>query len=1283
MKATKAKKYFTIFIVMIICIAMVFGIAACTPTIKESEVDVSGEDTANVKNGNFERASGTTYPLTPESWTASPGQTGGSSATPTDEDSIINGVISVDENEYNSNKRRWGNLDNPGTHEGAEGDRMLMIYNKVDNAYRYTLSSITLTKGKYYLLTMWVKTVNVEGFGASVYVTNSAYGEVKNIDTQSQWVQYSFYIESSVINDYSINLSIGLGEGGLSDGKLAKGYAFFDDIFLNEIDAATYNSATENDYTQKYTLTLPDRDFDYINSSSTQPYSLSSSYTALSGEDVSTGSSYVTRGIVDTSLSDASVFSKKISIDGSSSNTITIPAIEPMDAAQSSRMLLIASTNATTMTTVGYRSTRQMRFSFGENNYYKLSIRVASYICEGAGAYIKLTEGSNDKSDKYQISDIVTNGEWSVATFYIQSNQVRNRDFYIEFWLGDGGNLETGKLSRGYAFFDYITLEEINEEEFNTRPTTSLSCTVDLTDDTENLIKTDFTNGTNGDYFVASSYVDENDETVIRDNIATYEFITTTAWDANKYSDISNPLSPTDASSYICIIHHSEPTITKLNYSENGNIYPFAIVPNRTYRIALWVKTEKALSKTGISVNIIKEEDGKQTTVTNISDFNSADNTINEAYNGYTELVFYIEGSTLTNSDDVAADTVNIGIEILFGNGSKYNSAKFAKGYAFIANVNMQEISYSEYSNATTSSTVIKKSLSETSPAVSNGGFDSIDKTDTEFDINGYPVRYEEDDVDKLNPEYILGNPTNWSETDENENFDAGIINKNNTNLVSKYNLGTNIYNGYPFEAGAPNFMFIGANSAIIEGTSAYGYSLNSGNKISLSSNSYYKVTVWLKLYKGTASIVIKNSTDSKETVFKITQSDASLSADNVEFKQYDLYVEVGMTSASLTVSVYLGDYSSTSNTYSADDRLIFDSVQYITIDSEKFNNAVTSDTVKKESYVVDGFDTTSDYSETTSTVSPSGWTGALVDSNASSSSSDLKSGVLSKEHSFTENWLTSEELSQIFGTFSHEITDGDRTTTETLDTGNYVLVIDGLNPTTYKYTTSSSTTFSSGTKQYEVSVWVMTQNIEGEKGAFIRLLINKKTYTFENINTEGQWKKYTFMVQTSANKSLSSIYIALGIGDTGEENYVKGRAFFDNVTLREVTDVKVGESTYFDYVVPAETVENEEGEETSVTEKFDTNYKMRLVFTDDLSVETETEPEDNNTPTNDYFWLIISSAVVGGIIILVVLVYYGRKLYIKQIKPRMKKKKEKANYNIAEEDDKNDKHLDEFKDKE
>ena len=83
MKATKAKKYFTIFIVMIICIAMVFGIAACTPTIKESEVDVSGEDTANIKNGNFERASGTTYPLTPESWTASPGQTGGSSATPT------------------------------------------------------------------------------------------------------------------------------------------------------------------------------------------------------------------------------------------------------------------------------------------------------------------------------------------------------------------------------------------------------------------------------------------------------------------------------------------------------------------------------------------------------------------------------------------------------------------------------------------------------------------------------------------------------------------------------------------------------------------------------------------------------------------------------------------------------------------------------------------------------------------------------------------------------------------------------------------------------------------------------------------------------------------------------------------------------------------------------------------------------------------------------------------------------------------------------------------------
>ena len=1279
MKSFKTRKYLTAFLVFIICLSMVFTIVACNPQIKDSDVDVSGEDTANILNGNFERATGTTYPLTPESWSGSAGQTGGSSATPTDEDSLANGIISVNNKEYDSNKRRWGNLTNPGLHEGAEGDRILMINNKVDNAYRYTLSNVTLAKSKYYLVTLWIKTVDVEGFGASLYLTNSVYFEIKNINTNGEWVKYSFYIETSDINAYTMNISVGLGESGLTDGKLAKGYLFVDDIYMGESNAGAYNSATVNSTTQKYSLTLPDNDFNYTSSSSSQPYSLSSSYTAISGDGVSTGSSYVSRGIVDTSIKNASIFTKTISIDGT--NNVTIPALDPLDDKQSSKMLLIAATNSTTKTTVGYRSSRQMRFNFGSGKYYKLSIRVASYICEGDGGYIKLTQGSDDKSSKYQIKDISTNGEWTTCSFYIKSNEVRNRDFFIEFWLGDGGSNETGKLSRGYVFYDYITLDSINEEEFNLRPSSELVCTVDLTDGTENIIKTNFSNGDNKDNFAIASYIDDNDNEVVRDNIASYEFLSVNSWNETKYPDIANPLTPTDSASYICLINHKEPTISRLNYTENNDKYPFEIIPNKIYRLALWVKTEKAASGTGLNINLIREVDGEQTTIQSISNFNSSEKGDANSYNGYTEIVFYIEGSALVNIDGSdpgtgkPADTVKIGLEILFGSGSKYSSSLFAKGYAFITNANMQEIDYTEYSNVSTSDTVLKHSLYDGKSSVTNGNFNTVDKTDAYFDGNGNAIKSKDD------TSMIPAKPLNWTESAKNDKFTAGIINYNNSTLLTDFNLGakSDIYNGYPYAAGAPNFMYIGANENITEGISAYGYSLSTGNKLSLSANTYYKVTVWLKLYYGKASIVVKNSTDNKQTIYKIEQTDPGES--NVEFKAYDLYIEVGMSSASLTISVYLGDIESKNNTYTENDRLIFDSVQYITIDSDKFNSTEATSSVKSVSYVVDGFDTSSDYGDTTSTVSPTGWTGALVDSSASSSSSDLKSGILSKEHSYTTNWLESTDLEKIFGSFNHEITDGERKTTETLDTGNYVLVIDALNATTYKYTTSSSTSFSSGKKQYEVSVWVMTQNIEEGKGAFVKLLINKKTYSFDNINTNGVWKKYTFMIQTSKNNSLSSIYVALGIGKEGKDNYVKGRAFFDDVTIREITNVKVGDSTLFDYTVPAEYTLNTKEEEENVVAKYDSNYKMRLVFTDEQSIGTEKEEEPEPEKKNDYFWLIISSAVVGGIIVLVIFIYYGRKLYIKKIKPRMKNKKKKLqNYKTTEEEDKQ---LESFKDKE
>ena len=165
---------------------------------------------------------------------------------------------------------------NPGKVEGSEDDNVLMLHNHyytssskkdqlVGTAQKYTSSStVTVPAGTSKKVSVWVKTADLKsvasdgttqdaiGKGAYISITHSVGGksldayEVKNINTEGEWKQYTFYVKGSYYADTTFSLVLGLGQGSTTDRlEYVNGYAFFDNIVLEDIENSAFDTAAE------------------------------------------------------------------------------------------------------------------------------------------------------------------------------------------------------------------------------------------------------------------------------------------------------------------------------------------------------------------------------------------------------------------------------------------------------------------------------------------------------------------------------------------------------------------------------------------------------------------------------------------------------------------------------------------------------------------------------------------------------------------------------------------------------------------------------------------------------------------------------------------------------------------------------------------------------------------------------------------------------------------------------------------------------------------------------
>lgn len=154
--------------------------------------------------------------------------------------------------------REGSRFTNPGTHEGALDNRVYMLNNYTSgwigagSTQKLTSSTeITLNKGEYAKVSVWVYTANIKcatdnNAGANIRISNSFNGSsqkdygIFNINTNNTWKQYTFYIHADEVYETKFTLVLGLGYDDVD----VEGTVYFDDIIVEHKTEKELNNET-------------------------------------------------------------------------------------------------------------------------------------------------------------------------------------------------------------------------------------------------------------------------------------------------------------------------------------------------------------------------------------------------------------------------------------------------------------------------------------------------------------------------------------------------------------------------------------------------------------------------------------------------------------------------------------------------------------------------------------------------------------------------------------------------------------------------------------------------------------------------------------------------------------------------------------------------------------------------------------------------------------------------------------------------------------------------------
>lgn len=1234
MNKLNLKKLLTLLVCLTLIVSVVL-LAACNKKTDDNKTTDNTSASPSFTNGNFRSytTSDKGYPYAPSSFTGSPTSDTEGSTLPKLE-TVKRGVINLADyqnlgawctfSKFDA-KRLTGEEDAKNYNKD---DNVLMINNTEARYYMYRSSEFSVAANTKYLLQVDVRTANLDGGekkGATIKIAKS-YSSGSSIPategyasfdavTVGEWTTYSFIIDGKYNGSTSLELQLMLGNNNLRDEYKTSGYAFFDNIRLTTVKDDTV-LPTEN--VKTITLSVPNGSFDY-KTTSDYPYL----YNRVTTTD--TNSNYGLVNEVDAK-------------DGK----ITLVNEYAVDAAAVEGHGSVFAIYNVADARMGFYTTNPLYFKRG--GYYKVTVSLNTKYVENGKAYLALGK-SKDLSDNTVIEiaqkDSENNG-WNEYTFYVYANENTADELYFHFGLGKDS--DDKNKAKGYILVDDLKIEE----------------TDDISQTGDNVTNSRFKPEDNKltDTFVNKSGTDINGVPV------------TITGDGEEFSaDDKTPYESTAFSTNNRKFTSAKATLAKFQTKAT-------LQKDTYYRFSVWVRTVDVPSTSGVVLTVYDGDKDVNSAAKAIATFAAvttdkdlADSS--SSLNGYRELVCYFHTASLQNQD--------VTFEISLGSGGAFTSSTLFSGTAYIANASLVETDYTKYNGASASGTYEKKydwyeTLS--SETFTNGQFQKYNYSDTKFFKDGGVNEKGEFQSTSF------GVPSGWTLKGEKDKAVAGIVDVNRENLLN--NLATKLgitaevlkavpvdANDKPVEtfgiyAGGDSYLLI--NSADVEGLAKesvrVGYVSNS---FTLNANSYYKISVMVKVINGQASVYLMTDNNISETNVdsKFENIEASTGVATGGWKRYTFYVKTGFSSISATLGLYLGgkdvDIALTDANMVLADGLNGKYVKKAANEYEVYNKNTHKDATETYNYkdsakggtVLFDYVIKEDISESVYNAKTASATASAADEYEETKRVEMNLDSFGLATTPDENKPTSPKgwtkTSLTKDTDTEQLQSGVIYSTDyKAHSGESCLIIPYLNTAGASYYASDAKTL---TKDgfYKISVWAKLS--EGHTGkAYITLVatnygenskyVDYASQTIEVNSTD--WKEYVFFIKAPSsdtkidkygdNAKDLSLKIRLGFGESAD-NKASGYVLFDDVLIEKL-DVKADE---FDKHVNDFKAAN-------------TGLTVNTVKYSAIDKEEETTPdkepgkEDNKNSGKNFNWVIFTSVAFGAIVVIAVAAFFIKK---------------------------------------
>lgn len=1234
MNKLNLKKLLTLLVCLTLIVSVVL-LAACNKKTDDNKTTDNTSASPSFTNGNFRSytTSDKGYPYAPSSFTGSPTSDTEGSTLPKLE-TVKRGVINLADyqnlgawctfSKFDA-KRLTGEEDAKNYNKD---DNVLMINNTEARYYMYRSSEFSVAANTKYLLQVDVRTANLNGGekkGATIKIAKS-YSSGSSIPategyasfdavTVGEWTTYSFIIDGKYNGNTSLELQLMLGNNNLRDEYKTSGYAFFDNIRLTTVKDDTV-LPTEN--VKTITLSVPNGSFDY-KTTSDYPYL----YNRVPTTD--TNSNY---GLVN----EVDAKDGKITLV----NEYAVDAAAVKDHGSVFAIYNVADAR------MGFYTTNPLYFKRG--GYYKVTVSLNTKYVENGKAYLALGK-SKDLSDNTVIEiaqkDSENNG-WNEYTFYVYANENTADELYFHFGLGKDS--DDKNKAKGYILIDDLKIEE--------------------TDDTTQT----------GDYVTDNRFKPA-------DNKLTDAFVNKSGTDINGVSVTitgdGEEFSADDKTPYVSSIFSAR---NRKFTSAKATLAKFqtkaTLQKDTYYRFSVWVRTVDVPSTSGVVLTVYDGDKDTNSAAKAIATFAAvttdkdlADSS--SSLNGYRELVCYFHTASLQNQD--------VTFEISLGSGGAFTSSTLFSGTAYIANASLVETDYTKYNGASASGTYEKKydwyeTLSN--ETFTNGQFQKYNYSDTKFFKDGGVN--EKGELQSTS----FGVPSGWTLKGEKDKAVAGIVDVNRENLLNnlatKLGITAEVLKAVPVDAddkpvetfgiyaGGDSYLLI--NSADVEGLAKesvrVGYVSNS---FTLNANSYYKISVMVKVINGQASVYLMTDNNISETNVdsKFENIEASTGVATGGWKRYTFYVKTGFSSISATLGLYLGgqdkDVALTDANMVLADGLNGKYVKKAANEYEVYNKNTHKDATETYNYkdsakggtVLFDYVIKEDISESVYNAKTASATASAADEYEETKRVEMNLDSFGLATTPDENKPTSPKgwtkTSLTKDTDTEQLQSGVIYSTDyKAHSGESCLIIPYLNTAGASYYASDAKTL---TKDgfYKISVWAKLS--EGHTGkAYITLVatnygenskyVDYASQTIEVNSTD--WKEYVFFIKAPSsdtkidkygdNAKDLSLKIRLGFGESAD-NKASGYVLFDDVLIEKL-DVKADE--FDNHVNDFKTAH---ADLTVNTVKYSAIDKE-----EETTPDKEPDKENNKDSGKNFNWVIFTSVAFGAIVVIAVAAFFIKK---------------------------------------